>query len=133
MSKINGDAVLIKMDGTPFANSQSASFTMETNLIDCSNKGSSRWSEHLRGNRSASASIAGATDYSATFGVEGLADMIIDGTSAVLLFEGQTVGDMTLTGTVDLASFNQDANHNEQASFSGDLQVTGAVTKGTKA
>ncbi len=134
MARINGDAILVTDDGVTFAHATNAVLNIEQELLDATTKDSSRWKEHIRGDRSATIDVEGLVDFgNSTGGFEGLEDMISDGATSSIVFKGSTSGDLTYTGTCDVSSLSMNAPHNGVVSYSGTLQVTGTLTPGTVA
>ena len=129
----NGQLVILNLNGTPIAHSQNSTLSLSQTLMDTTTKDSSNWTEHLRGDRSCTITVEGLTDYSASFGADELADMIVSAQSANFSFASTTSTDTKYTGTVNLESLELTEPNNEAAGYSGSLVVTGAVTKGTVA
>lgn len=135
MAKINGDHIAVTVDGTPIAHSTSASLNISENLLDAASKDSERWKDNIKGDREWSIEVEGLTDYSATFGVEGLLDLILDGNTAEVVFtvyeNGSESSGFELSGTVDLSDLTIDGPHNDNSTFSGTLQGNGKPSKST--
>ena len=131
MAKFNATNLIVKISGTPVAHSTSATLNINQSLADATSKDSAGWSENIRALRDWSIDVDGLTDYSASFGSDELADLIISRADAEIEFGTGTTGDTKYTGTVNLASLTQDAPLEDVASFSGSLTGTGALTKAT--
>ena len=131
MAKFNATNLILKISGTPVAHSTSATLNINQDLPDATTKDSSGWSENIRGLREFSIDVEGLPDYTASFGVDELADLIISRADAEFEFGTGTTGDTKITGTVNLSSLTQDAPMEDVASFSGSLTGTGALTKAT--
>tara|TARA_Y100000593_G_C4321560_1_gene344097 strand:+ start:2582 stop:2980 length:399 start_codon:yes stop_codon:yes gene_type:complete len=131
MAKFNATNLILKISGTPVAHSTSATLNINQDLPDATSKDSSGWSENIRGLRDWSIDVEGLTDYSASFGADELADLIISRADAEIEFGTGTASDTKYTGTVNLSSLTQDAPMEDVASFSGSLTGTGALTKAT--
>lgn len=129
----NGQLVILNLDGSPIAHSNSSNISFSQTLIDVTTKDSSNWTEDLRGDRSATLSVEGLVDYSASFGADELADMIVSAQSANFSLTTGVSGDTKYTGTVNLESLELTFPNNEAAGYSGSLKATGAVTKATVA
>jgi len=129
--RMNGDVLLLTLEGTAISYSTNATLNLEQELLDASSKDSARWNEHVRGNRGWSIDVEGLVDYAASYGAEELALLITTGASATAVFSTGVSGDVKYTGTVDLSSLTMDAPHNGVVTFSGSLQGTGAPTVGT--
>ena len=131
MAKFNATNLIVKISGTPVGHSTSATLNINQSLADSTSKDSAGWSENIRGLRDWSIDVEGLTDYSASFGADELADLIISRADAEIEFGTGTASDTKYTGTVNLASLTQDAPLEDVASFSGSLTGTGALVKAT--
>ena len=132
-SRFNATALVLSVNGSPVAHSTSATLNINQDLLDATTKDSGRFKEQIRGVRDWSLDIEGLIDYTASFGVDELADLIISGVTAEIAFTTDTSGDTKYTGTVDLSGLSQDAPAEGLATFSGTLVGTGVLTKATVA
>ncbi len=132
MAKFNGQLVITRLNGTPLAHETEAELSISQELLDATTKDSGNWTEDIVGNRSATITVSGLIDYSSSFGVDELADMIINAASANFVFSTGTSGDTKYSGTVNLSDLTQTMNNNDVANFSGTLKVTGVLTKATE-
>ena len=131
MSKINGTLYLVTVDGVAFAYSSSAELSMNQELFDTTTKSSSGWAEHGNGLRDWSISVEGLVDFSSSFNVVGLSNLIANRTQATVVFTDSATGDRKWTGTASLASLTISAPMEEAVSWSGELTGTGALTMAT--
>ena len=131
MAKFNATDLVLKINGTTIAHSTSATLNINQSLADATSKDSAGWSENIRALRDWSIDCEGLTDYSASFGADELADLIISRASATAEFGTGASGETKYSGTVNLASLTQDAPLEDVASFSGSLTGTGALAKAT--
>lgn len=128
MSKINGTLYLVTVDGVAFAYSSSAELSMNQELFDTTTKSSSGWAEHGNGLRDWSISVEGLVDFSSSFNVIGLSNLIANRTQATVVFTDSATGDRKWTGTASLASLTISAPMEEAVSWSGELTGTGELT-----
>jgi len=133
MSRVNGDHVIVNVDGTPVAHSTSATLNLSQNLIDTTSKDDNAWRTQVAGDREWSIDVEGMVDYSSTFGFEGLNDLIINQNTASVEFivydsSSQSTG-TKYTGTVNLGESSIEGPHNDAATFSGTFEGTGALSK----
>ena len=133
MAKFNGQLIIMNLDGTPIAHEIDSELSISQNLIDATTKDSSNWAEQIKGTRTASFTVSGLIDYSSSFGVDELADMIVSAQSALFVFATTTSGDTSYTGTVDLSDLTQSLSNDDVANWSGTLMVTGILVKSTVA
>ena len=133
MAKLNGTLFVIEMDGVAIARATAHTMNTEQDLPDASNKDSAGYAEHIRGQRSGSFDIEGLVDFAATFGYEGLMDMILNRTDAVAKFTTNQTGNLEWTVTVDLSSISLDAPNEDITSWSGTLQWNGTPVQATTA
>lgn len=131
MAKFNATDLILKVNGTPIAHSTSATLNINQSIIDATTKDSAAWTEGLAGLRDWSIDCEGLTDYSASFGADELADLIISRASATAEFGTGASGDTKYSGEVNLASLTMDAPLEDVASFSGSLTGSGALAKAT--
>ena len=131
MAKFNATNLVLKCSGTIVAHTTSSTLNINQDLPDATTKDSSGWSENISGLRDWSIDVEGLTDYSASFGADELADLILNRTTCTVEFGTGTTGDTKFSGTVNLASLTQDAPLEDVASFSGSLTGTGELTKAT--
>lgn len=131
MAKINGTLYVFEADGVAVASSTSASLNINQDLFDTTSKGSSGWAEHGNGLRDWSISVEGLVDFSQSFGVIGLNNMIANRASAAIVFTDSQTGDQKWSGTADLSSLTIDAPMEEAVTWSGELVGTGALTMAT--
>lgn len=130
-SRFNATALVLSINGSPVAHATGGTLNINQDLLDATTKDSNRWKEQIRGARDWSIDIEGMIDYTASFGVDELADMIISGVSAEIAFATSETGDTKYTGTVDLSGLSQDAPAEGLATFSGSLVGTGVLNKAT--
>ena len=128
-SRFNATALVLSINGSPVAHATGGTLNINQDLLDATSKDSNRWKEQIKGARDWSIDIEGLIDYTASFGVDELADMIISGVSAEIAFATSETGDTKYTGTVDLSGLSQDAPAEGLATFSGSLVGTGVLNK----
>jgi len=107
------------------------SFSGET--IDITTKDSNGWKEVLPGLKSGSASISGKVDYSATNQVAALTTAFTSETLLTFKFKTATTGDATYAWGGYITSLPLTFGNNEAATWSCDVEFTGAPTIGTLA
>lgn len=134
MAKYNGTDLVILKGGVQIAHTQDCSLSLEQDLPDASTKDSAGYAEHINGQRSWSISVSGLIDYSASEGIDELADMILNRSSATIRISTEVSGDTYFEGTCNLASLEPATGGTEDvANWSGELTGTGAITKATVA
>jgi len=131
MARINATDIFIKVNDVVVTYATGGTLSLELDLPDASNKDSAGWAEHIQGQKSWSISVEGLLDYSASYGVDELANLIINRTSVSVEFGTGNTGDTKFSGTASLSSLEQDAPLEDVATYSGDLTGTGALTKAT--
>ena len=131
MAKFNATTLVVKCNGSIVAHTTSATLNINQSLADSTTKDSSGWTENLAALRDWSIDVEGLTDYSASFGADELADLILNRATVTVEFGTGTATDTKFSGTCNLASLTQDAPLEDVASFSGSLTGTGALTKAT--
>lgn len=131
MAKIDGTLIILSANGSPVAHTDSATLNLNQDLPDATDKDDDRWADHIRGLRDWSIDVNGLIDYASSFGVDELADMIITGATAAVVFATVTAGDTKYTGTVNLSGLTQETPKFTPATFSGTMVGKGALVKGT--
>lgn len=136
---INGTLVKLYVDvsGTlkPVANLVSNDMTFTKDLLEVTSKSSSGSKEFIYGHFGATGSFEGrfeddsvsSNDYS----FENLFDDMVAGNTMTVVFTTNVTGDLKFTATALLGSLSLSAADNDPSSFSGDITISGAVTKGT--
>lgn len=138
MARLNGDIWLLKLadDGETelqLGYGTSASMSMDVNIIDTTNKNSSRNSEHILGNRTFTIDFEAFHDSGASDGnlysSKEVIEAITNGTNIDFIFGPDgTSGEYYISGSGDISNLSIDAPHNGAVTFSGTLQVNGAIT-----
>jgi len=118
---------------TLISHTDSCEITFATETIDITTKDSNGWKEILAGLKSGTGSISGKVDYEGTNQVDALTTAIVAGSSLVFKFKTSTVGDTTYSWTGIITSLPQTFGNNEAATFSCDIEFTGAPTISTLA
>lgn len=131
MAKIDGTLILLNANGSPIAHVKNATLNLNMDLPDATDKDDEGWADHIAGLRDWSVDVDGLIDYSSSFGVDELADMIIDKETAAMEFATKTATNTKYTGTVSLSSLTQEAPQYAPATYSGSLVGKGKLTKGS--
>lgn len=136
MAYKKGTDILIQIDTQVVHATISKSIDFATDMIECTNDNSTNeFKEFLPGNKGATINFEGVVEEGETtnYAIEDLIDAHIAGSSTALAFiyGGTTTGDMTVSGSGYLMSLNITGANNDRHIFSGSIQVTGAVTRGT--
>ena len=130
-----GDLWIITMDGDTLGYSSSASLSLSVNIIDTSNKNSSRNEESIVGNKSGSLTFDAFQDFGASaagyLGFNDIVDYWQNGTAIAWRFTTGETGDYYLYGNGYIESLDITADHDGATTYSGSIVVTGGVTKGT--
>ena len=136
--KNNGDLWLLKIQEASgsfveLGYATATSISLDQNLIDVSNKNSSRWAENIRGDRSGSISFDFFHDFGSSaagfYGMEELWNAFNNGTSLTVRFTTDVTGDYYWYAACNIASLSMTADHNDAVTCSGELTLTGAITK----
>lgn len=127
----NGDSLYVEVDGSTVAFAQSHTLSVSVDLPDATNKDSSRWEEHIRGNRSWTVTAEGLTDFATSFGVNGMFDEINTGDGVTLEFTTNVSGDSNWTGTANVESMDIDSPQGAPVTYSVTFKGTGALTRNT--
>jgi predicted secreted protein len=131
MAKFNGTDLLVYVNGTPIAFSQSASLEVAADLPDASTKDDGGWADHIHGQRSWSVTTDGLADLQSTANVENLFDQIVNRTDVTLKFSTSTTGDVYFTGTASVESVSINADNENPGTLSVSFKGKGQLTKAT--
>jgi len=129
MAEVLGKLMTITLDGAALGYSTDFSISMDTEVVDVSNRDSSFWRTLLRSMRSWSISFSGF--YSSTdVGKKVLQDWYDDSTdAAVAVVLTLADGSITLSGNALLSNLTYDGPHSGGATYSGTLEGTAALTQ----
>lgn len=128
----NGTAQIITFAGTQLAELTECSMTMEANLFEVTSKESGGYAEYLSGLRNITYSASGLTDYQATN--KDMADLFAayEARAAVsIVWTNAVTGDKKVTQNAFITSITNDAPMEDKASYTLELQGTGAPTIAT--
>jgi predicted secreted protein len=131
MAKFNGSNVVIYCDGVKVAHSIDGTITFNEDHPDATTKDSSRWKEHIHGDRGWEVSVNGLMDFSASMNGVELADFILNSNDVSIKVSNGTAGDIEWRGQVSLDSTSLSFPHNAPAAFDGTFTGNGAPTKVT--
>lgn len=116
---------------TLITHTDSCEITFSTETIDITTKDSNGWKEILPGLKSGTGSITGKVDYEGTNQVKALTTAHNAGTLITWKFKTATVGDSTYAWSGYVTSIPLTFGNNEAATFSCDIEFTGAPTVST--
>lgn len=131
---VNGTLIALYKDisgtKTKIANLTSTDFEITKDTIDATNKDGSNYKEFLVGLSSWTMSAEGIFEDSTATGVtaEDLLDDMIAGAPITVYMTSDVSGDIQLSGSAVMTSFSWNAPVNDVATFSCNLQGSGALT-----
>lgn len=136
---INGTYLRLFVDvsGTlkPIANLISNDMTFTKDLLEVTSKSSSGSKEYMYGHFGGTGSFEGRfeddTVSTSEYSFEELLDAMLAGTTLSVVFTTNVTGDLKYSASALLGSLSLSGADNDPASFTGDITITGAVTKGT--
>lgn len=131
MSVVNGDILVLKIDGTQVGALLSNGFNLAADMIEATNKDSAGAKEYVSGEYGWGMSYESLYDPDATEGLSEAVGYIKAGTSLDVYWGDTTSGGTYFNGSALMASVDVSGPKNEMGSYSGEIQGTGEVNEGT--
>lgn len=137
---LNGSLIKLYKDVTgtlkPIANLVSNDWTIDKTMIDVSSKDSAGASEFIAGRYTWTCSAEGILEYDTSVGssatsIKDILDDCLAGTSWTVVIGTGTSGDMKLSGSAYISNVSGANPDNDKATFTCDIQGSGALTVGT--
>lgn len=128
MSKKNGRILILELDGIPIAAETSCELSWSRDMIDITSKSSGGNREIMPGLKSASLSVEALIDFAATHGGHTFATALNNGTEMTFVLGDGVVGQYEFTGECYAGDFTMSATNEDVVTWSGTLEVNGAVT-----
>ena len=126
--KINGNELLLYVNGSAIACCLNHSLQMSTEEIDVTTKDSDGWKEIILGLRSWTISGEGLTEFSATYGFDDLVTVWKNKTLVTINFKTSNADDAVFSGSAYITELAEDAGMNAATSFTFTLQGTGVLS-----
>lgn len=118
--------------GTKITCQTDASVDRSTNMIETTCKDTAANRAVLPGGKSWTMSVSGNTAYDATYGIDELHLAWDNQTLLLCVFQTAVTGDTKLTGSAYISSLSESSSGNDEAAtWSADLEGTGALTAAT--
>jgi TP901-1 family phage major tail protein len=134
MSKVNGSEILLLFGSTAIVGQRDSTLSMAADMLDATTKDSTGKSkEYIVGENGGTISVSGLYDPAAAEGVSEAIGYLKAGTSLTWKFGETGSGETYWTGSGYLSSVDLSGPRNDLASYSINVQITGAVTEGTVA
>lgn len=128
MAKKNGRILVLELDGIPIAAETSCEISWSRDMIDITNKASNSNREIMPGLKSASLSVEALIDFAATHGGHTFATALNNGTAMTFVLGDGVAGQTEFTGTCYAGDFTMSAANEDVVTWSGTLEITGAIT-----
>ena len=125
-----GNNIVIKYNTAVIVGETSSSIATSLDVIEVTDKGDSGAKTYLSGDYGGTISFEGNFDQA---GAQGCAELIADQltpASRAFIHGGTDSGDEIVSGNCFVTSLSKSAPNNEKATFTADLQMTGAITAG---
>lgn len=129
MSVKNGDVLVLQVGGTQLGALLSNSFNAAADMLDATTKDSSGAKEYISGEYGWGMSFEALYDPSASEGFSEALGYVKAGTSLDVYWGGTTASDPYFNGSAYMSSVDLSGPKNEVASYSGELQGTGAIVE----
>ena len=128
-TKINANDFLVYADGVAVGHSQDFSLNTTQDIVDSTTKDSSKWKEHIRGDRGWEASGSGLVVPSSAMNATEMIDYILNASNVTIRASNSNAGDIEWRGAASVASSNLTASQNSPLAFDFALTGNGALTK----
>lgn len=132
MAAIKGDNILVTWSGSVITAQMSADFSLSRDMIEVTNKDSAGIKSYIAGDRGGTLSLEGIYDQTAAN--EPFSNLFADweADAAVTFQFGETAtGKKYYTGSGLISALSVSAPQNDKATFSMEIQITGAITEAT--
>ncbi len=130
MSVQNGDVLILQVGDVQLGALLSNSFNAASDMLDATTKDSSGAKEYIAGEYGWGMSYEALYDPAASEGFSEALGYLKAGTSLDVYWGGLTASDPYFNGSALMSSVDLSGPKNEVASYSGELQGTGAITEG---
>jgi hypothetical protein len=130
MSVQNGDVLILQIGDTQLGALLSNSFNAAADMLDSTSKDSSGAKEYIAGEYGWGMSFEALYDPGAAEGFSEALGYVKAGTSLDVYWGGITAADAYFNGSGLMSSVDLSGPKNEVASYSGEIQGTGAITEG---
>ena len=120
--KIDGNNLLIYVQGSAVACTTSASLSMSMSSIDTTCKDSGGWASSIAGLKNWELSGEGLTEFDATYGFNDLVTIWKAGTEITVRFSTNVTGDKYFEGKGYITDLSEDAAMNDVTTYSFTIQ-----------
>ena len=127
----SGNSFILELDGVATAHSIDASISFSQDTYDATTKDSSKWNEHVRGNRGFEISGSGLLAFDASMGAIQLIDAILAAANVTFKLGNANAGDFEYRGSVSPTATSFSVPQAGMAAFDFSLLGNGAPTKVT--
>src|SRR5690606_14669067 len=128
---VNGNNVLLYVDGDAVACSTNAEISYTNELIEVTCKDNGGAKQYLLGSGDWTITVEMFWKFDATFGAGDMWDLALNKTEVEAMFSNENTGDFRLVGNALITSINGVAPLNGGCTCSVTLQGTGTLTKET--
>lgn len=130
MAVLNGDVLVLKVDGTQLGALLSNSFNVASDMIDATTKDSAGAKEFIPGEYGWGMGFESLYDPTVTEGFSEAVGYIKGGTELDVYWGSVTAGGAFWNGNGYISSVDLSGPKNEAGSYSGEIQGTGVITEG---
>lgn len=128
-----GTVVSMYVNNEKVARAKSHSFSIDSDLIETTNKDSNGFKSFIVGEHSATTQIEGNFEQQTSLGgsvvsPEDLMDLQLNRQSFAVKLTTDSTGDMALVGTALISNISCDFSNNDVATYTADLTFTGQFT-----
>lgn len=128
---VYGKNLTLKLGGTQITNLRANGIDLGRDMRDITSKDSADWREVRVRFKNGSISFSGLMAEAAAKGFEEIYDIWDAGSIAVWELSSSTPGDTKYSGSGLVTSLKFDAPYDDNVEFSGQIDITGTITKGT--
>lgn len=127
-----GKNLVLRMGGTQITNLKANSIELGRDMRDVTTKDSGDWREVRPRFKNGSIQFSGIMSMSAAKGFEEAYDDWDNGTESTWKLGTGTTGDTYWSGSGYITSLSFEAPYDDNVEFSGTIDITGTITKGTE-
>lgn len=133
MAKLNGTDLLVYVGADAILGTTNHSLSLNMETADATTKDSGGWREIIPTVREWSIDFDGLVDFTASYGLTDLMNLIINRTQSTVKFSTESTGDTYWEGLAYLVNVDQDWAMEDVAAFTGSFEGDGTLTQATVA
>jgi len=129
---VEGNSLLLYMDGNPIVCTTDASFDFSREIIEATCKDNNGARQIKLGGTSGTFSVSGLWKFDGAYQIDDLSDAFLAGTLLTAHWGTNVVGDFFFEASVYITNLSGSSPVNDNVSFDATFEITGTITKGTE-